>query len=167
MPRGIPRQPQYERFWARVNKHGVTPTHVTGLGECWEWTGDSTESGYGVYTLGGVRQRTHRITWMWENGPIPEGMFVLHKCDNPSCVRVSHLFLGDHKSNMADARSKGRMNRGSSHGMAKLTEDVVLTIREMYRNQRPTYRELAEAFGVTDRMIGLIVRGRNWRHVDG
>jgi len=87
-----------ERFFARVNK---IP------GGCWEWTGPLEPSGY-ARCWGGTKERAHRFSWMIYNGPIPEGMLVLHKCDNKKCVNPDHLFLGTQLDNMRDKVEKGR-----------------------------------------------------------
>lgn len=90
-----------EFFWQRVKK---TET-------CWIWTGKRQKFGYGQIQLGakGRRVSAHRASWEIHYGLIPEGLWVLHKCDNPSCVRPDHLWIGTHEQNMIDARRKGRM----------------------------------------------------------
>jgi hypothetical protein len=80
---------------------------VTPLGDCIEWKG-ARINGYGVKKVGGKQRRVHRLTWEEVHGPIPDGMFVLHHCDNPACYNVTHLFLGDHRENMRDMAEKGR-----------------------------------------------------------
>jgi hypothetical protein len=77
-------------------------------GSCWVWTGCGDKNGYGVMKVDGVQKRMHRIVWEQSHGPIPPGMEICHRCDNPSCIRESHLFLGSHAENMADMRRKGR-----------------------------------------------------------
>lgn len=91
--------PFEERFWAKVDK---------GDG-CWEWTGGRANRGYGhVEPVRGQNRSAHRVSWELTNGPIPDGLWVLHRCDNPPCVRPSHLFLGTHADNMRDMEAKGR-----------------------------------------------------------
>ena len=75
---------------------------------CWLWTGAVDGDGYGVLYNSGDDRKTHRISWMIRFGPIPKGMSVLHKCDNPPCVNPDHLFLGTALDNMHDAMKKGR-----------------------------------------------------------
>jgi hypothetical protein len=95
-------------FWDYVNEFGPTPEHVPELGPCWLWTGDLYPNGYG-YSLGGPKTRyAHRAAWLITKGPIPSRLYVLHKCDNPPCVRPSHLWLGTALDNAQDRDRKGR-----------------------------------------------------------
>ena len=92
-----------ERFWRKVDKSG----------ECWEWTGSrSSEGWHGRMKWRGRMTMTHRIAWEIHFGHIPDGLFVLHACDNPPCVNPAHLMLGTHRANMIDAGRKGRMGSG-------------------------------------------------------
>lgn len=96
--------PLDQRLWRRVRKGGG----------CWEWTGARDHSGYGLIGTGLKREgnrrvdRTHRIAWALTNGPIPSGLKVLHRCDNPPCVRPEHLFLGSDTVNARDREGKVR-----------------------------------------------------------
>ena len=85
-------------FWDFVKKSG----------ERWTWTGRPTHGGYGRATYRGHRDLAHRIAWRMAYGDIRDGLFVLHHCDNPACVRVDHLFLGTQQDNLRDMREKGR-----------------------------------------------------------
>lgn len=87
-----------ERFFQKVVKE------VDG---CWNWTA-STYGKYGQFNPGEGITSSHRFSWMHHNGEIPQGLFVLHKCDNPICVNPNHLFLGTHQDNMDDMMNKGR-----------------------------------------------------------
>jgi len=97
-----------DRFWAKVNKNGPTPEHA--LGPCWVWTGARSQFGYGNLTTNGKQENAHRVSWEIHFGPIPDGIRVLHACDNPPCVRPFHLFLGTQKDNNRDREAKGRGN---------------------------------------------------------
>lgn len=75
---------------------------------CVEWTGYRLISGYGRINIGGKTKMSHRVAWELTNGPIPDGMLVLHSCDNPPCCNIEHLWLGTQKENMSDMIKKGR-----------------------------------------------------------
>lgn len=77
---------------------------------CWEWTGSRNTAGYGVISSKGRKRMAHRVSYEIANGPIPDGMLVCHRCDNPKCVRPDHLFLGTSRDNAQDAASKGRVS---------------------------------------------------------
>ena len=105
--KGIPLIPLEIRFWSKVNK---TET-------CWLWTASLDKAGYGYFKA--LNQRNaHRVSWAMHKGPIPNGMWVLHKCDVRNCVNPEHLFLGDQFANMADMVSKGRHNNGKTKRVA-------------------------------------------------
>ena len=86
------------RFWTFVTK---TPT-------CWLWQGDHVRRGYGRITFNGIRQGAHRVAWQLANGPIPDNLQVLHRCDVPACVRLDHLFVGTIADNVRDCTRKHR-----------------------------------------------------------
>src|SRR5713101_6666491 len=101
----------------------------TVVGECWIWQGNLSDRGYGHFWFGGKDGRplrAHRISWELTNGPIPAGILVCHKCDNPPCIRPQHLFLGNESDNIRDSLKKGR-----KPGKAKLTPKDVLVIRSL------------------------------------
>jgi hypothetical protein len=97
------------------------------------------------------------------HGPIPDGLFVCHKCDTPACVNAeTHLFLGTHQENMADMVAKGRQARGERGGQAKLEAEQVLAIRERYAAGETSKPSLGREYGVHSTTIGKIVRGESW-----
>ena len=120
--------------------------------------------GYPLSCLGaGKYTATSRAVWEECFGPIPKGLFVLHKCDNPKCVNPEHLFLGTQKDNMEDKTRKGRQARGTRHGMAKLGESQVLAIRK----SRGSATAIAVQFGVSATHVGRIRSGRSWATEEG
>lgn len=137
--------------------------HTVGDG-CWEWTGTKDKDGYGRFRIGSRQYaRAHRLAWLIANGD-PGGKFVCHRCDNPSCVRLDHLFLGSALDNNRDKMAKGRMNpaRGERSGTAKLTEQDVQAIRELYRLGNVRQKDLAERFNVSQSAVHLILKATNW-----
>lgn len=149
-------QPVAPRFWRKAGR--------TESG-CWPWTGGGNGTGYGMFWLDGRRQVASRVAWALTYGPIPDGLCVCHRCDNPLCVNPDHLFLGTKAENNADKEQKGRgVNlRGSKHGRALLTEEQVLSIRQR-RTEGEQLAALAREFKVTKSTIFSAIN-RNWRHV--
>lgn len=96
------------RFWDKVNKDGPVPVHASELGPCWVWTAYCDRFGYGHSRFDGRVWSAHRISWTLINGPIPDGLWVLHACDNPPCVNPAHLWLGTAADNAHDRDRKGR-----------------------------------------------------------
>jgi len=154
-----------ERFWKKVD--------IKGEDECWEWMAGKFKSGYGIFRIDKKLYKSHRISWILENGQIPEDnsyfktLFVCHKCDNKKCVNPHHLFLGTCKENMIDCSKKGRLsdNSGEKHGLHKLTEQEVLEIRFKYGTGLYTQKELAEEYGVAQPHISIIIRNKSWKHI--
>jgi hypothetical protein len=138
--------------------------------KCSVWSGGKDKDGYGIIYFNGRSWRVHRLVWTWVIGEIPEGKLVLHDCDNPPCYNPEHLFLGDHKSNVQDALSKGRMlgPRGEMNGQHRLTAGDVVEIVSRYkpydRNGNNMYG-LAREFGVHPVTIHNIFSGKHWRSV--
>lgn len=154
-------------FWQRVTRS------ATG---CWAWSGGTDKDGYGFLRFRGRRVKAHRLAWELLHGPIPQGMFVLHRCDNPPCVRPDHLFLGTNDDNMADMAKKGRavsgskkhperMPRGEEHPRAKLTEEGVRRLREKYCAGDTSQQLLAKEFGISQFTVSAIIRRKRWAHV--
>lgn len=109
------------RFWQRVNKDGPTPIHVQGIGNCWLF-GKGRPNTYGGFTIGCETFPAHRISYVLANGSIPRGLWVLHKCDNPQCIRPDHLFAGTHLENAQDMAAKGRAGGQQPEGDARTRE---------------------------------------------
>lgn len=137
-------------------------TKVNEATGCWEWQAAKLPSGYGQAIFEGRHYRAHRMAYELWVGPIPEGMHVCHKCDNPPCCNPEHLFIGTAFDNMRDAASKGRLARGVSPGkrVARkriLDEEAVRVIRESPPSVR--HAELAERFGVCYMTIWKVRHG--------
>ena len=151
-------KPLEEKFWSKVD--------IRGSDECWPWKAGRFTSGYGtINRRGRGNARAHRVAWELTYGPIPDGLCVLHHCDNPRCINPKHLFLGTQADNMADAARKCRMTRGERHCSAKLTNEQIISIREEYARGKITHRKLGAIFNVSHTTIGAIIRHRTWRHV--
>lgn len=140
------------RFWSKVER---SPG-------CWEWRGTKNPHGYGIFENNRKRVQAHRFSWEIANGrPIPEGLVILHACDNPPCVNPAHLSVGTHADNVADSKAKRRHTFGRKQHDAKLTEELVREIR----GASGTNYELAARYGVSYQTISRVRRRELWKHV--
>lgn len=150
------------RFWSKVRKADEDG--------CWEWTAHRQNKGYGLFAMSSRRKApmlAHRVSYELELGPIPHGQSVLHRCDNPACVRPSHLFLGTIADNNADMRAKGRQGHGAPRGQnahnALFTNEQVLLMRKTYSPIE--YAKAALAFGTSPQNAHRILNRKSWRHI--
>lgn len=143
------------KFWTKVNK----------TAKCWLWIGTIDRCGYGMYCVNYRPWKAHRYSWMLANGEIPETLLVLHRCDVPACVNPRHLYLGTVKDNSRDAIERGQQPRGERHGMAKLKENDIKIIRNLYIPRKMTHKLIAEKFGIARTTIKQILSRDLWSHV--
>jgi hypothetical protein len=151
--------PLEERFWSHVAK---------GSG-CWIWTGFWNCNGYGSIGVGNKKVvAAHRVAYELQVGPIPPGLWVLHKCDNPPCVRGDHLYAGTAQQNHDDMIARGRnvtvSQRGEANGRAMLSAAEIVEIRNLFAGGA-TPKELEDKFVVSSQYIGKIVTGKAWKHL--
>jgi len=138
---------------------------------CWQWTGAKSEKGYGIITTTSLKpprrhRRAHRIIWELVHSAIPDGMQVLHTCDNPGCINPAHLFLGTNADNMRDKVSKGRGTPpphfyGENHPKHKLTWASVDSMRSLAQTGQ-SLTSLSRQFGISLPVVSKIVRGELW-----
>lgn len=147
-------------FWSKV---------ATGDdAECWEWQGYREprwgygRCGGGGRSSGGDEVAAHRIAWILARGEIPDGLCVLHRCDNPPCVNPAHLFLGTKADNNADKAQKDRSTFGSLCPTAKLTEDRVTEVLRRYEAGE-SQTQVARAVGVSRSAVRSLLIQRTWR----
>lgn len=141
-----------ERFWSKVRK----------TAGCWLWTGSVFGSNaYGQFTMPGAkngRVYAHRHAWELANGrTVPPGLFVLHTCDTPRCVKPAHLYVGTHKKNMEDAQARGRLHTPRPRKQ-KIPDADLPTVFDM-RRRGLLLREIAGHFGVHKVTISTILNG--------
>lgn len=125
---------------------------------CYLWEGPLHNWGYGWFHINGEHHRAHRYAWSLVNGPVPDGLHVLHRCDTPGCVNPDHLFVGTHKKNMEDKAQKGRV-RGGKRYVACLTDSQARMIRQIYTTWNISQREIARRVGVSQRTINRAIHG--------
>jgi hypothetical protein len=175
---GAPKQNVVRRFFSKAKlAEAPRPGMVT---PCLEWHGTRQPAEYGQFWLNDRTELAHRVAWVLEHGAIPVGLCVLHRCDNPPCVRIDHLFLGTLLDNNQDKAAKGRQARGDSHGSrtcpgrhcgemngrAKLTDEDARRVFGL-RAQGWTNSRIGRELGVDRTTISRIVLGKRWTHVRG
>lgn len=179
-----------ENFWRQVNKNGPVPSHIPNLGQCWVWTGGTLRHGYGSFHIncgpdGLPHSASHRYSYVLAFGPIPEGLHVLHKCDNPPCVNPFHLFIGTQADNMRDMVAKQRayvqrhkfygaengmvrhpesVLRGERNPHAKLTDELVTAMRKRAKSGE-SIRWLAAEHGLSISTARHAICASTWAHV--
>lgn len=150
-------------FWKHVDKNAPDG--------CWPWMGNQNGQGYGRICShrGGHTKMAHRVSYELTYGPIPEGLCVCHRCDNPLCVRPDHLFLGTKRDNIQDCIRKGRFTqaggnpeRRETHWAAKLTWQTVREIRQRYQDG-DSVAVLSRSYNMSDSTISDVVHYASWR----
>lgn len=128
---------------------------------CWVWTKALHAKGYGVIAVGRSSDRAHRVAWKLNKGPIPAGLMVLHRCDNPPCVNPAHLFLGTNSDNMRDAVGKGRHRTQPR----KMTADDVRRARIDGLRGTLRLKTRARQLGVSPSTLRDAIEGRTWKSI--
>ena len=154
------KRPLSEKLWSRVD--------IQGSDDCWEWRHSKAREGYGRIKHGRTQEfRAHRVSWELVNGPIPDGLVVCHKCDNPPCCNPNHLFLGTRRDNHRDMLVKGRakfppVRRGDNHHKCTIPDANLPDIKSDARS----LREISEQYGVSTKTIWRIKHGltRNYEN---
>ncbi len=179
------------RIFSQINKDGPMHPYAPEKGRCWLWTGGLTHEGYAATVIEGKRSRVHRALFLDMRGGLAPNENACHSCDVRNCCNPDHIFPGTQGDNIRDMVSKNRqatgdrngsrihreklprgdfhhskiypekLARGSRHGLAKLTESIVLEIRG---SALPIYR-LAVKFSVSQTTIIDVLNRRTWRHI--
>lgn len=142
------------RFWSRVNRAD---------GGCWEWQGTRQHYGHGLLSVGGRNLKVHRISYEMHVGPIPAGLIVRHRCDNPPCVNPDHLEVGTRADNNRDRDERGRHVKleNEAHGMHKLTDLEVAAIRRLAETHALTRMAIARKFGISEGYLYRLIKGES------
>jgi hypothetical protein len=146
-----PMENRYTRFWSKVE--------VKSDDECWRWHGATIQNGYGQIGRGSVIKYAHRVSYELSKGPIPEGLYVCHSCDNKWCVNPAHLWVGTAADNSRDAISKGLHPR--SGGRKRLDSK---TVHELRTGQAKPL-EVAKRLGMSDTGVYQARMGKTWKRV--
>lgn len=149
------RRPLHERFEQKVDRADADG--------CWPFqSGSETRSGHRQIWNQGRMWLAHRLAWEFVHGAVPPGQCVLHRCDNPPCVRVDHLFLGTVADNNADRDRKGRhvALHNEKHGSARLTDAQIEAIRKLASADVPQHL-IAAAVGISQSHVSLVHRGES------
>jgi len=150
------------RFWKHVD--------IGEIDDCWDWKHKIRANGYGRFNVTGKDKKgfnASRLAYMLHHDidHLEHDIFVCHKCDNRLCCNPNHLFLGTNKENMQDMRNKGRSARGERNGQAKLTDEQILSIRELWETGNYTQRKIGEMLSIAQSTVHGIVHHKRWKHI--
>jgi hypothetical protein len=145
------------QFWNCVKKLGDN--------DCWEWQFTKTKAGYGTVNYKSERTTAHRIAYKLTKGEIPQGLIVMHSCDNRACCNPAHLSIATQKENIHDMIKKGRSgdcrNFGKNHGGSKVTEAIAKEILKQYSETAISQQRLSEIYGISQTHISRLIRGES------
>lgn len=143
-----------DRFWTKVK--------VSTPDECWEWTANKNNKGYGLFRPGGSRPKclAHRLSYEEKNGAIPKGSIIRHSCDNPACVNPAHLRAGSQYENMIDKVARLR------HGFETMAPSAVIALLKDYVSG-VSRKELSRKYGVPLSSLSDYTGGKSWSHLHG
>ena len=137
-----------------------------GPDACHPWLAYREEkAGYGIFWFEGRMRPAHRVGWELLNGPIPDGMYLCHACDNPCCQNPKHWFLGTPTDNAQDRADKGRSAVGARSGRSRLTTAQVVEMRRL-RSEGALVKDIAARFSIDNGYASRLLRGINWTHLE-
>ena len=153
----------FERFWSKVNKDGPVPEHRPDLGQCWVFTGQLNNKGYGVFKPASYQREigAHKTSWIFAYGDVPAGIHVLHRCDRGCCIRPEHLRLGTRDDNGRDMATKLRASK------TKLDIEAIRDIRFQYAHRvRGTVTDLVDKYGIHRSEVRRVAKRLIFKDVD-
>ena len=127
------------------------------VSDCKNYQGAINTSGYGWVSFRGKQMAASRKAWILERGEIESGLHVLHRCNNPRCINIDHLYLGNHSRNMRDRAIAGNQNNG------KLNQEQVAEIRRSYNSKEATQSELSRKYKLSTGYVSDLVKGKHWK----
>jgi len=133
---------------------------VPNANGCLEFTGCHNGKGYGLLGVDGKTLRTHRVAWELANGEIPDGLCVLHRCDNRRCCAVNHLFLGTNSDNVADKVRKGRARTGNAGRANRVVDETMLIFMRELQMQDLNQAQIGECLGVSQITVSRYLSGK-------
>lgn len=135
--------------------------------DCWIWTGGRHKYGYGNFYLNHATIRAHVFSYEYFISQVPDGLYVCHTCDIPSCVNPDHLWVGTPKENTRDVSTKKRWpdRRGEGAANHKHTSEEIIEIRRMYAEDGLTLKQIGSIYGIDKSLIHLIVSRKTWKNV--
>ncbi len=143
-----------DRFWSKVD--------IGFPDQCWEWQASRREKGYGQLWDGKFNWRSHRFVYTLEHGTIPDGMFVLHKCDNPACCNPRHLYLGTAQDNSTDMKRRNPNHKRNVTRAHRDASPLNWSIVKDIRSSDLSPRVLSEKYGVSTDCIYGVLANKSW-----
>lgn len=140
------------------------------INNCLEFTGSLNNGGYGTISFRKKIWKAHRMSWVLTKGEIPNGKFVLHKCDNPKCIDPKHLFLGTQAENIIDCKNKKRWGLpkptfGTQNHFAKINPKIVLKMRLIRKKNKLSYKKIGELFNISTMTAFRAIKGESWKQI--
>jgi predicted XRE-type DNA-binding protein len=152
-------------FGGVMGKKSLLERFMDKVNSDWQWTGGKNKDGYGRIREGDKTRYAHQISYELFNGPIPNGMWTLHSCDDPGCVDPEHLHIGDHAMNQKEAFERGRRTqRGENNNQATMTSEQVLEIRRLFTDGY-AQKSIAILFGIRRQHVSDLVNRKKWNHI--
>ncbi len=156
------------RMKKAITKENFTERIRMDKNGCWIWIKGKNKRGYGHVQLNGKMMRAHQASYRLFKGEIKKGLCVCHSCDVKLCCNPDHLWLGTHLENMQDRNRKGRQAflRGEDNPYSTLTNEIVLSIRKYFKENKVTMADAGRKFGMARNQAWRIIKRQSWTHLE-